>query len=271
MQKIAIASEKGGTGKTTIAYHLAGYAAMEGANALLIDADPQGSLSVQMGLPNNPGLYDVLVRGVDFDDRLFVVPRQRYASNDLPTGRLLLLPGNHETRLISQSDQYSRQSIVDLLEDIEESRRAQIVIIDTSPSPSEFHNAVYMAVDAVFIPTQCEPMGVASLYNTLAHIQNANKMREKAGLPPLRIAGVLPNLHRSRTGVHQVNLENIQQRLASAGIPILAPNEMRIVWSEASTAGKTVFAHCPKDEAAVNMMKLAEQVFRQEALYAKQS
>lgn len=268
MLKIAIVSEKGGLGKTTIAYHLAARAAEEGDRSVMIDADPQGSLSTFFGLPNNPGLYDILVRGENFQEHLYKVPTEVY-TRQAASGQLNIIPGNTETRLINQSDQYSRLILADMFEDMEEAGQMGIstVIVDTGPSPSEWHNAVYAAVDAVVIPFICEPLGVAGLYNTLAHLQKANKIRGKDGRSPLRILAVVPNMHRPNTSLHKVQLEEVKETLAPHNITIVKPIELRVVWGDATRAQKTIYAHEPESDSAIQMAALASDLLRQERVY----
>lgn len=87
MLKIAVGNEKGGIGKTTTVYHLAATAAENGERVVMdFDADPQGSLSTQLGIPNNPALYNLLVRGEEFIKHIYSVPTERYSSRELVTG-----------------------------------------------------------------------------------------------------------------------------------------------------------------------------------------
>ena len=126
-----------------------------------------------------------------------------------------------------------------------------------------------MAVDAIAIPAHCEPLGVAGLYNTLAHIQKANKMRGKANRPPLHILGVVPNMYRSNTDLHKLHLEEIQRNLLPNHIRVLDPLDLRVVWGEASRAGQTVYAYAPTTKAASQMATLAAQLLEQEQNYAE--
>src|SRR5574341_504243 len=119
MKVITVTSEKGGTGKTTLATHLAAGLAARGKRVLLVDGDPQGHATLSLGLAKGPGLYNLLVRGVDMRYEVVMPapgpetppptpPRKRrgeleergYRSAEQAGGRLYVLPGNEESYAI---------------------------------------------------------------------------------------------------------------------------------------------------------------------------
>ena len=64
---IAIATQKGGVGKTTTCVNLACALKMKGKRVLLVDCDPQGNSTSGMGVDKNstPGAYELLIKNAD--------------------------------------------------------------------------------------------------------------------------------------------------------------------------------------------------------------
>ena len=102
MKVITLLQEKGGVGKTTLAVHVAAGLAVRGARVLLVDADAQGTATSSLGLAPEPGLYNLMVRNMAFQDVVKLVQPEIYEPpNDHSRGNLFMLPGNLETRLIT--------------------------------------------------------------------------------------------------------------------------------------------------------------------------
>lgn len=60
MKTIAIANQKGGTGKTTTAYNLGIALTQQGYRVLMVDFDPQGNLSCYCGIPPEQDLEQTI-------------------------------------------------------------------------------------------------------------------------------------------------------------------------------------------------------------------
>jgi chromosome partitioning protein len=90
---IAIANQKGGVGKTTIAFTLAHGLALRGKRVLLLDFDPQGQAARALHLPPSSGIYSLLTMDTGANETAYL------QGKIISTGRenFWLLPGNKQT------------------------------------------------------------------------------------------------------------------------------------------------------------------------------
>jgi len=263
MNVITILNEKGGVGKTTIAVTVAAGLAARGHRVLVIDADAQGHATRALGLRKYPGLCDLLVRSEQrsaedeppmdniYEYVLRAIPAERYGGAG--ASRLYVIGSNVETRNIatSISDAYALvrklTPIMDLFD---------YCLIDTAPTPSLLHGAIYLATDWILYPTLCEFWSFDGLAESMAHQQAVQR-----SVRPVEVAGIVPMRVRANTLEHSENLRKLQERF---GALVWQPVPERIVWAEASTYQKPVFVHDPGSEAAGHAWALVDRV---EALY----
>jgi len=151
----AIYNFKGGAFKTTATHHLATGLAAKGKRVLVIDTDPQGHVSLLLGVKPRPRLYDYLVRPNDtsFTDAAVSVPPEDYLPEGAATGGMIvLIPGNDETAAIGSriKDPAILQKRLAAVAD-----KFDYCLIDTPPTPSLMSIVTYAACDAVLYPTVC--------------------------------------------------------------------------------------------------------------------
>lgn len=255
MKTITLINEKGGVGKTTISTHVAAGLALRGYKVVLADADAQGHATVTMGLKKEPGLYDLLVRDAPFRDVLRPVSHEVYAEGDKPVqGQLYVIPSNVETRSIPMqvSDAFTVTDRFRKLEDV-----VDVVIFDTSPTPSLLHSSIYLATDAIIYPTKCEFLSFDGLVESFEHRDMMQQARARWGLADIKVMGIVPTMVRSSTLVHQENLNKLKARYGDLVWPEVL---MRTIWAEASSVGQLVYRFAPDSAATRDMWSIVDRV-----------
>jgi chromosome partitioning protein len=187
---IAMCNQKGGVGKTTSTINLGAALAEYGRKVLLVDFDPQGALSVGLGI--NPHDLDVTVYNLLMDRSVKAsdVVRKTGVHN------LDLLPANidlsaAEVQLVGE---VAREMVLArALRDVTESY--DIVMIDCQPSLGLLTVNALTAAHGVVIPLECEFFalrGVALLIETIEKVQDRLN-------PRLEVDGILATMYDSRT------------------------------------------------------------------------
>ena len=265
MTVIAIANRKGGTGKTTIASHLAGALAHRGNTVCLIDTDPQGNVSIAFGRRPEPGLFNLVVENADFQDILRLVETERISTPDSPvTGQLYILPSDERTQAIPVMDK-NPFSLANRLEELEDV--FDYIIIDTAPTLSMFDGTVYLACHGILYVTECETLSLEGIKQGIKQLTSFAPQRLKNSLPEIKVLGIVPNKFREKTAAHVASLKAVQ---AKFGELVWEPITLRTVLPEAMTSGKLVFSYAPTSDAARSMWNIADKVQEEIAVWQKE-
>ena len=215
---------------------------------MLIDADAQGHATRALGLAKYPGLYGLLVESADLQTVIKAIPAAKYGGDG--DSCLYMIGSNIQTMHIATSISEGWA----LVEKLEPLRPVfDYCVIDTAPTPSLLHGAIYLATDWIIYPTLCEFWSFDGLAESLSH-REALKIR---GLPPIRVGGIVPMRYRANTLEHSENLAKLVSRF---GELIWRPVPERIIWAEASTYQVPVFIHAPASEAACDAWELVDRV-----------
>jgi chromosome partitioning protein len=257
MQTITLLNEKGGVGKTTLAVHLAMAAAAKGMRVMLIDADPQGHASLRCGFPKAPKLYDLLVRDAGWDECAVKVPKSRFAIEGEATGELYLLASNVETRNISGSiDNVAKLAM--RIEELREDDLMDLVVIDTSPTPSLFHASIYIATDGIIFPTALAFTSFDGLNMGMLHKEGADAGRKsRYSLPPIQLLGIVPMITRLGTTEQADNLADLKKQY---GDSVWADLPLRTLWTETESRALPVWQLDPRSEAVQEFWKVYSYV-----------
>ena len=259
MLVLSIANMKGGTGKSTVATHIAAGLAIHGRKVLVLDTDPQGHAATLLGLPKEDGLYNMIVEKTNLTDIIRPVPPGVYAPpNQAPAGQLFLLPSSHKTHVIPFLEQ-DPFLFGDRLEEMEDLFNFDVVMIDTAPTASMFDASVYLATDGFIYVTECEMLSFDGIREGLAQIKRFGKKREDRGESPNRVLGIVPNKVRLSTLNHRHNLEKLHEAFPDM---VWEPIAQRTVWTEASNYGQLVYAYAPTGGATDDAWTLVGQAER---------
>lgn len=222
MAIVAIASPKGGVGKTTSTIALAGLLA-EQQTCLAIDLDPQGNLTMGLGVEmeaDQIGSYDVMTQQMD--------PAEPIVETEagvelLPTDSVL---ANAENEI---SDDPKRFFVLkDQLQRLQS--KYSTVLIDCPPNMGLLTLNALAAADAVLVPVQCQFFslrGLDRLFDEISHIRKTYNMR-------LRLLGVLPTMAESTVMTRKV-LQELTKRHQQ--VTVFQPVPKSVQFAEASFAG----------------------------------
>lgn len=245
---IAVASQKGGVGKTTTAVSLASCLAQEDRRVLLVDIDPQGNATSGLGVDGNSkpfSIYEVLIGQSTVANA--TTPTALANLDLVPSGQRL---SGAEVELVTLEGRESR-----LRDGLEAVRRDyDYVFIDCPPSLGLLTLNALSAADSVLIPLQCEYLALEGLTQLVGAIRRVQEHLN----PSLRIEGVLLTMFDARLNLSQQVADEARRYFSERVYRSVIPRNVRL--SEAPSFGKPIVLYDPHSTGAESYRELAREV-----------
>lgn len=246
-QILALANQKGGVGKTTTVLNLGAALAVQGRRVLLVDIDPQASLTACLGFDPyrmQRSSYSLLMfEGITLG-RILQMPRANIA----------LAPGSIDLAAAAIKLVQEQHSLTRLRAILRDSRMTfDVVLIDTPPGLNVLTVVGLLAADEVLIPAQCDHL---AMLGVRAIRDLARRVRDEMGNPGLTVRGVLPTFFDGAAAYAQKTLDDLR-----ALVPVLQtviPYDTHI--TDALFQGKLVLDYAPDSPGAAAYRRLAEEV-----------
>lgn len=246
---IALCNQKGGVGKTTSTINLGAALAETGRRVLLVDFDPQGSLSVGLGV--NPHTLEqsiyTLLMGRGLDARDVILPTKVDDLDVLPANIDLSAA---EVQLVNEvaREQTLRRVLAPLRSEYD------IILIDCAPSLGLLTVNALTASDRVLMPLECEFFalrGIALLTDTIEKVQDRLN-------PDLQVLGILGTMFDGRT----LHTREVMARVVEAfGDQVFHTVIRRTVkFPETTVAGEPITTYAPTSPGADAYRMLAQEV-----------
>jgi chromosome partitioning protein len=248
---LAVCNQKGGVGKTTTTINLGASLAEYGRRVLLVDVDPQGALSVGLGI--NPNTLDLTVHDLLISSGDVIDPHEAVLKTHVEG--LDLLPSNidlsaAEVQLVNEvgREHSLARALRPLLKEYD------YILIDCQPSLGLLTVNALTAADGVVIPLECEYFalrGVALL------IQTIDKVRDRLN-PRLEVTGIVATMHDGRTLHGRQVLERVVEAFPEHVFHTVISRTVR--FPETTAAGEPITSYAANSTGANAYRALAREL-----------
>ena len=254
MKTYAFIDCKGGTGKTTSVLNIGSALAREGKRVLLIDLDPQGSLSKSAGFRNVEKMETTVAEAIREGDGLGWAIEKHESDHpyDVAVADLRLATINLDLASDPDRNKKLKQAIKGLRIVYD------YILIDCSPSLTILTMMAMAASDEVIVPVSPQIMPLDGINDLLKIIELSSKMVGKR----VEIGGVLITMVNSRRSLDRQVIEAIRRRFPSETYQTVVKNLSKV--AEAPSEGLDLFEYDPKGEATEAYRQVALEIIQRD-------
>lgn len=252
---ITVSNQKGGTAKTTSCVNLGIGLASAGKKVLLIDTDPQGSLSISLGYPEPDAMEKTLATLM-----MNIVNDEDFCLEDVMLHHeegVDIIPSNIELSAIEVSlvNVMSRELILkQLVERVKDA--CDYIVIDCMPSLGMMTINALACADSVLIPVQASYLPVKGLQQLIKTIGRVKRQLN----PKLKIEGILLTMVDNRTNYAKDICSMVNEAYSSSVKVFNTEIPLSVRAAEVSAEGSSIYKYDPKGKAAYAYGQLTKEV-----------
>lgn len=254
---IVLLNQKGGVGKTSTTFHLAGTLAKEGCRVLAVDVDPQASLTQGF---EGPQFMRALGRHESvaalFGDDLVPAPDELIRPTAFPG--ISIVPGSgHLTRFnvpepeLLPADQ--QRALCEFVSEIRD--QFDVILFDCPPNLHLCSWAALVAADHIICPLQAEDFGSQGIAAILDCVETVLR----GANPRLRLLGFLLTMFNPRLAIHKAYETMLREMYGTDVLTTAIP--IGTDFKEAIAQRKPIVFHKPKGASAKAIKALADELF----------